>query len=111
MWPIFVSDCWYLYALNPLDRYLSGQVNTEPDQTIEILMTELDPKIMQIFTKAQSSSAAEATRVGYANVASLFRLQMSIFFTFGQNNGDFRKKCNVYFWQIYLKNFIPWIYI
>jgi S-adenosylmethionine decarboxylase len=52
-----------LYALNPLDRYLSGRVNLEPDQTIEILMTELDPKIMEIFTKAQSSTGREATEV------------------------------------------------
>ncbi|XP_055375542.1 S-adenosylmethionine decarboxylase proenzyme isoform X2 [Condylostylus longicornis] len=33
----------------------------EPDQTIEILMTELDPKIMSIFTKETCSNALEAT--------------------------------------------------
>ncbi|ODM93355.1 S-adenosylmethionine decarboxylase proenzyme [Orchesella cincta] len=33
----------------------------EPDQTLEVLMTELDPKVMAIFTQKESSSAVEAT--------------------------------------------------
>lgn len=33
----------------------------DPDQTIEILMTDLDPRIMSIFTKEECSTAAEAT--------------------------------------------------
>ena len=57
------SDCWYLYALNPLDRFISGRVNLEPDQTIEILMTELDPQVMEIFNKANSTSGRDATKV------------------------------------------------
>ena len=59
------SDCWYLYALNPLDRFISGRVNLEPDQTIEILMTELDPQVMEIFNKANSSSGRDATKVHF----------------------------------------------
>ena len=46
-----------------MEQYLSGRSNPDPDQTIEILMTELDPKIMKIFTKAQSASSREATKV------------------------------------------------
>ena len=46
-----------------MEQYLSGRSNPDPDQTIEILMTELDPKIMEIFTKAQSASSREATKV------------------------------------------------
>jgi len=41
-------DCWYLYTLNPPDRYVTGAFDAEPDQTIEILMTELDPEVMKV---------------------------------------------------------------
>jgi len=57
------QDCWYLYALNPLDKYLSGRLDTEPDQTIEILMTDLDPKVMALFTKNRVKTGPEATKV------------------------------------------------
>ncbi|KAJ8672840.1 hypothetical protein QAD02_004100 [Eretmocerus hayati] len=53
-------DCWYLYTLN---REKSAQLKNErePDQTLEILMTHLDPEVMSIFTRDVCSSAAEAT--------------------------------------------------
>jgi len=57
-------DCWYLYTLNPLcgnKARLTGV--EEPDQTLEILMTELDPKVMRIFTKDVCKSGEEATRM------------------------------------------------
>lgn len=41
--------------------------STEPDQTIEILMTELDPQIMSIFTKEESANAKDATEVNISN--------------------------------------------
>lgn len=56
-------DCWYLYTLNPLDKFLSGRADVEPDQTIEIMMTELDPKVMELFTKKSASNGHEATKV------------------------------------------------
>ena len=62
------SDCWYFYALNPLDRFLSGRIDTEPDQTIEILMTDLDPEIMETFTKSKALNGVEATEVKLPNV-------------------------------------------
>jgi len=50
------SDCWYLYTLNqPVSI-------TEADQTLEIIMTKLDPEIMKIFTKEVSSSAEDAAK-------------------------------------------------
>ena len=52
-----------MYALNPLDKYLSGRLDTEPDQTIEILMTDLDPKVMALFTKNRVKTGPEATKV------------------------------------------------
>ncbi|XP_032688113.1 S-adenosylmethionine decarboxylase proenzyme isoform X2 [Odontomachus brunneus] len=52
------TDCWYLYTLFK-DKDL--QDSPEPDQTLEILMTHLDPEIMSIFTKDVCSSAEEAT--------------------------------------------------
>lgn len=36
--------------------------NVEPDQTLEIMMSDLDPDIMKIFTKEVSATAAEATQ-------------------------------------------------
>lgn len=62
------KDCWYLYTLNPFIRRsprqaLSSVIEDEPDQTLEILMTDLDPEIMSIFTKEESLNATEATKV------------------------------------------------
>lgn len=56
-------DCWYLYTLNPFDKIVSGRLDEEPDQTIEILMTELDPSIMDIFTREKCANGREATKV------------------------------------------------
>lgn len=53
------TDCWYLYTLN---REKPLQEKAEPDQTLEILMTHLDPDVMAIFTRDMCSSAAEATQ-------------------------------------------------
>jgi S-adenosylmethionine decarboxylase len=50
------GDCWYLYTLN---KHMSIE---EPDQTLEIIMTKLDPEIMKIFTRDVSSSAEDATK-------------------------------------------------
>ncbi|XP_017782872.1 PREDICTED: S-adenosylmethionine decarboxylase proenzyme isoform X2 [Nicrophorus vespilloides] len=59
-------DCWFLYTLNPLPQtpaaVLPPGVQTEADQTLEILMTDLDPEIMCIFTKEECLNAAEATK-------------------------------------------------
>lgn len=52
------TDCWYLYTLIR-DKPL--QDPPEPDQTLEILMTQLDPDVMSIFTRDVCSSADEAT--------------------------------------------------
>ena len=60
---ILCRDCWYLYTLNPLDKYLSGDVDVEPDQTIEILMQDLDRNVMEKFSKNNVSTAREATLV------------------------------------------------
>lgn len=54
-------DCWYLYTLNPMPAHLALP-SAEPDQTLEILMTELDPEIMAIFTREECLDAAEATK-------------------------------------------------
>ncbi|KAL0870913.1 hypothetical protein ABMA27_004744 [Loxostege sticticalis] len=68
------KDCWYLYTLLPLEGTVDALekeqrevVNgccesSEPDQTIEILMSDLDPAVMDIFSRASSATAAEATK-------------------------------------------------
>ncbi|BES87433.1 unnamed protein product [Nesidiocoris tenuis] len=69
------DDCWYLYTLQRSkpdilavdsndsnnNREQEGK-SLNPDQTLEILMTDLDPRLMAIFTKKQSANAEEATR-------------------------------------------------
>lgn len=50
------SDCWYMYTMKDFSR----PITSEPDQTIEILMSELDTEIMDIFHQHTSSSAKEA---------------------------------------------------
>ena len=62
---LYCRDCWYLYTLNPLDKYLSGHVDVEPDQTIEILMQDLDPKVMEKFSKKTVANGKEATMVSF----------------------------------------------
>ena len=57
------KDCWYMYTLKDFSR----KMTSEPDQTIEILMSELDPEIMQIFHRENSSTAQEAREVGLIN--------------------------------------------
>ncbi|XP_013790918.1 S-adenosylmethionine decarboxylase proenzyme-like [Limulus polyphemus] len=52
------QDCWYLYTLNPPDNFVGVQA---PDQTLEVIMQQLDSKIMRIFTKKVCSTAQEAT--------------------------------------------------
>lgn len=64
-------DCWYLYTYNreggiavqPQYEDITDVLTIEPDQTIEILMTDLDPDVMAIFTKEECKNAAEATKV------------------------------------------------
>ncbi|KAL7301694.1 hypothetical protein TKK_0005694 [Trichogramma kaykai] len=76
------SECWYLYTLNreassstpqstgqqestddaPPTTTTTTTNEREPDQTLEIMMTQLDPEVMSIFTRHVCSSAEEATR-------------------------------------------------
>ncbi|CAB3230209.1 unnamed protein product [Arctia plantaginis] len=64
------KDCWYLYTLLPLEgtvdalekEHCAANELLEPDQTIEILMSDLDPAVMEIFTRQYSANAAQATR-------------------------------------------------
>lgn len=65
-------DCWYLYTYSrdggdtlqsPASCQITDLKSIEPDQTIEILMTDLDPDIMAIFTKEECSSSKIATEV------------------------------------------------
>ncbi|XP_073961705.1 S-adenosylmethionine decarboxylase isoform X2 [Choristoneura fumiferana] len=66
------KDCWYLYTLLPLEGTVDAlekeerqcsAAEAEPDQTLEILMSELDPEVMDIFTRQASVDARHATRV------------------------------------------------
>jgi len=50
------GDCWYMYTIDS-----SGMI--EADQTLELLMQDLDPNVMDIFTKDVSVSAKHATEV------------------------------------------------
>lgn len=52
-------DCWYLYTLNTPMGYRGIQV---PDQTLEVIMQNLDQDVMRIFTRDASANAKEATQ-------------------------------------------------
>lgn len=66
-------ECWYLYTFSRSDIKISPQlitdeknVDSDPDQTIEILMQDLDPETMSIFYKNKFNDANGATVVwGY----------------------------------------------
>lgn len=47
-----------------------AQLYNEPDQTLEIMMSELDPEVMKIFTKKHTETAAEATEVTQRHLVS-----------------------------------------
>lgn len=67
------SDCWYLYTVSLADCRLNSRTlalrNNKPksqlenDQTLEILMTDLDEEKMRLYYQSNCTSAAEATRV------------------------------------------------
>ncbi|EGV96571.1 S-adenosylmethionine decarboxylase proenzyme [Cricetulus griseus] len=52
------SDCWYFYTLD----FPESQVINQPDQTLEILMSELDPAVMDQFYMKDSVTAKDVTR-------------------------------------------------
>lgn len=65
-------ECWYLYMMSrrgandALVDELSmahSMIIPDPDQTIEVLMTDLDTDVMAMFTKEMSSDAKDATLV------------------------------------------------
>ena len=72
-----------MYTLNPLDKYLSGDVDVEPDQTIEILMQDLDRNVMEKFSKNNVSTAREATLVSI-----LFFLIVTSTYLFNKSQTD-----------------------
>ena len=39
------TDCWYMYTMKNFSR----KMTSEPDQTIEILMSVLDPEVIKLF--------------------------------------------------------------
>jgi len=49
------SECWYLYTLNKPTSIV------EADQTLEIIMTDLDQNVMDIFTKNVCKTSEECT--------------------------------------------------
>lgn len=89
-------DCWYLYTLNR--RPMSGKAvqdlgipngklidtidTPDPDQTIEVLMTDLDPQVMEIFTKEASVDANDATKVGFNQFSSMPKVQCATIMNF-----------------------------
>ena len=52
-----------LFVVLALIRYVTGKAYVDNDQTIEILMSELDHEVMEIFFKSSSATAAQATKV------------------------------------------------
>ena len=68
------ADCWYLYAVSPSDCKLNRSIalrtnrakgHIDSDQTLEVLMTDLDVDKMRPFYQTNCSSASEATKVSF----------------------------------------------
>nr|XP_021411194.1 S-adenosylmethionine decarboxylase proenzyme isoform X2 [Lonchura striata domestica] len=53
------SDCWYLYTLD----FPESRISNQPDQTLEILMSELDPVVMDQFYMKDGVTANDVTRM------------------------------------------------
>jgi len=51
-----------LHKRSVASRFANLRQSPEPDQTLEIMMSDLDPEVMKIFTKQASATAAEATQ-------------------------------------------------
>ncbi|XP_078617401.1 S-adenosylmethionine decarboxylase proenzyme-like isoform X1 [Branchiostoma floridae x Branchiostoma japonicum] len=60
------GDCWYLYTTNNPDSSKPGQA--EPDQTLEILMMDLEPEAMKLFHKNSIDPAEIAKISGIADL-------------------------------------------
>jgi len=63
------QDRWYLYTLNPPPKRVVLSRN-HPDQTLEVLMSDLDPEVMSIFTTQVSANGHEATKL--SGISELF---------------------------------------
>ena len=53
------ADCWHLYTITP-HHYKGVEL---PDQTFEMLMTDLDPEVMKLFFKDTCDDGKMATKV------------------------------------------------
>lgn len=88
-----------------IERSIENYPNTvEPDQTIEILMTELNPQIMSIFTKDECDKASDATeRSGIHKILPGMVIDDYLFEPCGYSmNGISKNNVSVYL-QIYSK--------
>jgi len=57
------KDCWFMYTLNPIERCgFVGKRYQDCDQTIEILMNDLDDDVMKTFYKKNTTTAELATK-------------------------------------------------
>lgn len=59
-------ECWYLYTFSKYKKEVARPRkldNAEPDQTIEILMQNLDTDVMAKFSKDKYETGAEVTKV------------------------------------------------
>ena len=72
------SDCWYLYTLD----FPESRVINQPDQTLEILMSELDPEVMDQFYMKDGVTAKDVTRVSIFNNNSVSCLAAKYFGSF-----------------------------
>ena len=72
------SDCWYLYTLD----FPESRVINQPDQTLEILMSELDPAVMDQFYMKDGVTAKDVTRVSIFNNNSVSCLAAKYFGSF-----------------------------
>ncbi|XP_055706438.1 S-adenosylmethionine decarboxylase proenzyme [Phlebotomus papatasi] len=107
-------DCWFLYTLSrggeALQRHFGTLIQQrpvapiappDPDQTIEILMTEMDPQVMAIFSKEDSMNAKEATeKSGIQNILPGMKIDDYLFAPCGYSMNGISK--NGYYMTIHI---------
>ncbi|XP_071474858.1 S-adenosylmethionine decarboxylase proenzyme 1-like [Marmota flaviventris] len=91
------SDCWYLYTLD----FPESQVISQPDQTLEILMTELDPAVTNQFYIKDGVTAKGVTREsGICDLIPGFVIDAILFNPCGYSMNGIKK--NGTYWTIHI---------
>ncbi|XP_077647588.1 S-adenosylmethionine decarboxylase proenzyme 1-like [Urocitellus parryii] len=91
------SDCWYLYTLD----FPESRIISQPDQTLEILMSELDPAVTNQFYMKDGVTAKGVTHEsGICDLIPGFVIDAVLFNPCGYSMNGIKK--NGTYWTIHI---------